>query len=363
MIKDTHQKIKAVRYCVALGIVPHLEVVVRYVADTSDAPADITDIDVLGIKPCSDTGSVRIIFDCKTLSKLSAINRALWAKGLMALTSSNEAFVILSKEAPEAHRLAGNSFNVRLFSERSFDSFAETAAKDYLVPNSYIENLQAWDRLFDFAKNYPPLHDTIKYLGSMAQLQTSATQGIRGLMSQMKYAAGEFDPSKNTHRAIFKLALSQFTIFISEMVRDFHNIFDPQSDREKFEKTLRYYIWGGRENYELRQRLNMALKAVKGVADPEPFEFPAWDKFVELFRTYLDAPLTVGSMCLPMKDMAFRELTDISEDIDRRLAARWKVNNRNRQFAIMTSTYFVEAIKLPREFRDDFVQDLNRLVG
>lgn len=363
MIKDTQQKIKAVRYCVALGIVPHLEVVVRYAADTSDSPADITDIDVLGMRPCTDAGIVRIIFDCKTLSKMSAINRALWAKGLMALTNSNEAFVILSKEAPEAHRLAGNSFDVRLFSERGFDSFAESAAKDYLVPNSYIENLQAWERLFSFTKNYPPLHDTIKYLGSTALLQINAAQGIRGLMSQMKQAAGEFDPSKDTHRAVFKLALSQFTMFICVMVRDFQNIFDPQADKMRFEKTLRYYIWGGRENYELRQRLNVALKAAKGVADSEPFEFPAWDRFVELFRAYLDAPLTIGAMCLPIKDMAFRELTDAKEDLERRLTARWKTNNRNRQFAIMASTYFIEAIKLPREFRDDFVNDLNRLIA
>ena len=94
MIKDINQKLKAVRYCVALGIVPHMEVVVRFSSEVSETPSNITDIDVLGIKPCNDSPSHRIIFDCKTLNKMSAINRALWAKGLVDLTHSDEAFVI-----------------------------------------------------------------------------------------------------------------------------------------------------------------------------------------------------------------------------------------------------------------------------
>jgi hypothetical protein len=50
----------------------------------------------------------------------------------MALTHSSEAFVILAKPAIEAHRLAGNSFGVRLFSEPLFDKFATSASVDYL---------------------------------------------------------------------------------------------------------------------------------------------------------------------------------------------------------------------------------------
>lgn len=362
MINDTHQKIKAVRYCVALGFVPHMEVIVRFLGDTSDSPCNLTDIDVLGIMPGSESPSLRVIFDCKTLNKISPINRAFWAKGLMAVTHSSEAFVILRKPAIEAHRLAGNSFGVRLFSEPMFDKFATSASPDYLVANSYLENIDSWAKLADVPKRYQALSGLLDFLNSTAQLQLIGTQGFRGLMSHMRQVSGEMDPSKDLHRSVFKLALAQFSIFVNEMVRDFHNIFDPQADRIQFERTLRYYIWGGKENYDLRQRLNTALQTTRGVKEIEPFEFPAWGRFVEYFRGCLDSPLSLGATCLSVKDMAFRELTVPVSDLDRRLATRLKENNRVRQFTLAAVSYFSEASKVPNEFCKIFSEELNFLI-
>ena len=90
---------------------------------------------------------------------MSAINRALWAKGLVTLTHCNEAFVILSKAAPEAHRLAGNSLDVRLFTEKLFDEFAHAVANDFAVQNSYIEDLNAWELLSKIPSKFPALAD------------------------------------------------------------------------------------------------------------------------------------------------------------------------------------------------------------
>ncbi len=114
MNKDAVQKQKAIRFCVANGVVPYLEVVVRYVGEVADIEADISDVDVLGIRPSSIQGGTKTIFDCKTLNKVSAISRAMWAAGLMRLIEADEAYVILNKAAPEGHRLASNEIGVRL---------------------------------------------------------------------------------------------------------------------------------------------------------------------------------------------------------------------------------------------------------
>lgn len=362
MIKDTQQKIKAIRYCVALGFVPHMEVVVRYVADTGASPCDLTDIDVVGIRPGSVAPAARIIFDCKTLAKISPINRAFWAKGLMDVTGSSEAFVILAKPAIEAHRLAGNSFGVRLFSQDLFDKYAASASSDYMVKNSYIEDLSGWEKLNDARRNYPSLEGLLGFLGASAWLQSNGAQGLRTLMSHMRQSASEMDPGKAAHRAIFIMAMSQFSLYVSEMVRDFHNIFDPGADRAQFERTLRYYVWGGKDNYDLRQRLHAAVKTAKGVSDIEPFEFPGWDGFVEYFRGCLDSPLSVSATCLPLKDMAFRELVIPIPDVDRRISSRLKANNRVRQFALSAASYFSEASRVPRDFREMFSKELNILL-
>lgn len=358
-MKDINQKLKAVRYCVALGIVPHMEVVVRFSSEISETPTNITDVDVLGIKPCDDSPSHRILFDCKTLNKMSPINRALWAKGLIEFTHSDEAFVILAKTAPEAHRLAGNSIGVRLFTEKLFDNFAQTVAKDYLIQNSYIENLDAWEILAKISSKQPTLDDFWAYLTSSALLETHGTQGLRTLMAKCKHIEGELDPSKGEHRALFSLILVQFCHYMSEMVRDFHNIFNPEMDKNEFEKIVRYYVWGGKENYDLRKRLKEALQNARGIAEVEPFEFPAWDKFVELFRTFLDAPLLLGSVCLPLKDLAFREVSIPTVELDRRLAMRLESNNRVKQFILVSASYFISATRLPREFKDQISNTMN----
>lgn len=362
MIKDTQQKLKAVRYCVALGYVPYLEVVVRYPGDTGNTPSDLTDIDVLGIRPGGAAPPLKIVFDCKSSSKLSGINRALWARGLMHFVGAAEGFVILGKPPLEAHRLAGNSFGVRVFSEQLFDSFASSASTDYRVRSSYIENIDAWNKLVELRQQYPALAELVVHLTSTAPLEHSGPQGLRSLMSRVRAAYGELDPAKIPQRVVYKLTLAQFVIFVGEVVREFHNIFDPSADKANFESVLRYFIWGGRENYDLRQRLNVLVKKTKGVDEPEPFEFPAWGKFVEYVRGCLDAPLAVGAAVLPLMDMAFRDCSTPTEEIDRRLAARLRANNRIRQFAISASAYLIEASRLPKEFHEAFVQELNAIM-
>jgi hypothetical protein len=353
MIKDINQKIKAVRYCVALGVIPFMEVVVRFSSEVSDTPSDITDIDVLGIKPCDNTPSQRMIFDCKTLNKMSPINRALWANGLINLTESNEAFVILSKSAPDSHRLAGNQIGVRLFTENLFDSFAKSSSSGYSVQNSYIESLSAWDKLAEIPSKYPALADFWRQLNSSLVLENNPRQGLRNLMALCRKYEGEFDPEKNEHQAIFKLCLCQIGLYASEMARDLHNIFYPDMSKSDFEKILRNYIWDGKDNYVVRQKLSMALQLGKGAEKIEQFELPGWDTFVTIFRSYLDSPRQLGGICLPLKDFAFRDVSVHDSVLDKRLHQRLDANDRIRQYILSLAKYLVSATKIPKAFEDN----------
>lgn len=363
MIKDTQQKLKAVRYCVALDIVPYLEVIVRFAGDTAKTPTDITDVDVLGIRPAGFLPGRRVFFDCKSGQKMSAINRALWASGLRSMIGADEGFVILAKSAPHGHRLAGNAIGVRVFSEKLFDVFAQAASKDYGLPSSYLEQIAPWDALSKIREHFPPLRDLVNFLCSQAPLEVSAVAGFRSLVSQLKRAEGELDPSKPQHRALFSLLVSQALVYLSAMARTYHNVFDPSDDSAEFEDSLRFFVWGGKEAYELRQRLNIAIKSVRGVETATPFDFPGWSNFVEMFRGFLDAPFALAATCLPIKDMAFRELSIIDEQIDARLAKRLQANNRVRQYAIATGNYLVSASRLPREFSDHLGQSLGAVLA
>src|SRR4051812_43195124 len=181
MIKDADQKIRAVRYCVALGLVPYMEVVVRHVGDTARRPTDITDIDVLAIQPAAVRRSTRTIFDCKTLGSVSPINRALWACGLKSYSHADEAFVILKKPAPEGHRLAAGAMGVRLFSDELFLTYITSTTSEYPVETSYLANPQGWEGFSTLATRSPNLEPFHRFLSSEAPLLRSPAEALRTL--------------------------------------------------------------------------------------------------------------------------------------------------------------------------------------
>ncbi len=349
MIKDLPQKRKAIKYCVANGLIPFLEVAVSYEGDTGPAKHEITDVDVLAVRPADAAPLKRIIFDCKTV-KTSPINRALWAKGLAAFISADEAFVILSKPAPDAHRLAGGVIGVRLFSEEIFDVYALAANSNYGVSNSYIERLDAWEILRRIGDKYPLIRNHIAQLQSAGPLISDPAAGIRALVACIRKIEGELDPEKKEHVALFILSCMQLLLFFSELVRIFHNVFDPGVGKERFESTLRHYIWGGRENYEIRQRLKAAVAQRRG-GESAQFDLPGWQEFIEVFRSLLDAPTLVGTCCLPLLDLGFRNLSVPEKELDARLRERLSANGRIRQFINLAASYLLAASKLPREFR------------
>jgi hypothetical protein len=118
--KDRFLKELAVRYCLARRLVPFLEVVVHSTSDLSDSVEVLTDLDVLGVEAVGDGGLRRTIFDCKTTTKMSSVNRAFWAAGVKDYTGADEAYVILQSKAVHNHRISVLTLNVDLHDEQSF---------------------------------------------------------------------------------------------------------------------------------------------------------------------------------------------------------------------------------------------------
>jgi len=362
MIKDSVQKQKAVRYCVAHGYVPYMECLVRYGEDTAAKPADITDVDVLGLRPAGEVQERRVVFDCKTLAKTSGVGRALWASGLLQLIQADEAFVILTKPAPDGHRLAAGKIGVHLFAEKIFDEYSRASSANYLEGITYLDNLDAWDALWKLRAQLPRVAPLVEYLSSEAAFERSPTAGFRTLLSRLKSAEGEFDVTKPVNRLLYGMVISQAVIFLSAIVREFSTVFDQSMAREAFQTTLRNYVWGGRDGYELRKRLHVALQSGRN-EEVSDFQLPGWEKFVELVRALLDAPMLAGTPALPVKDFAFREMVTGSALADNRIKLELGANPRALQFAMGVNRYVGSLSRLLKECSDNFATGLSKAVA
>ncbi len=360
MIKDSAQKQKAIRYCIAHGYVPYLEAVVRYSADTAETPTDITDVDVLGLRPAAEVAARRLVFDCKTQAKISGVSRALWAAGLLKMTGADEAFVILSKAAPEGHRLAAGEVAVHLFSEDLFDEFGRASSVDYVEGNTYLDDLDAWDTLMNLRALSDRMLPLVVFLTSEAPFEADPAAGFRSLLSRLKQAEGEFDAVKPVHLLLYGLVLSQALIFLSATTRAFGSAFQAAMSLDKFENSLKNYVWGGKEGYALRLRLHVALQAGRTVEVP-PFQLPGWERFVELQRSMLDAPFLVGSAALAVKDIAFRHLSSPRALADKRIQFELTHNTRARQFALHVNRYVGSLSRLLKECSDHYATVLSNI--
>ncbi len=358
--KDVLQKAKAIRFCIATGLVPFYEVNVSNVRELSDTPELLTDIDVFGVG-FDRSGTNRTIFDCKTNNKTSPINRALWAAGLMSYVGADEAYVILKKAASEGHKLTARSLQVRLFDERLFESHAVALASNYQEIDQYACHMERWHKLQDVFQRNPKLIKLGEHLRHFAPIETDVAKTLRGVVAHVKQSRGELDPARREHMGIFAYSVFSLAFSLSPIVRDFFDIFDPKQPKEVFESFLQAYVWGGRDAYQLRRKLR-ELMAARNEHVISETELNAWSEFVEMVRALLDAPDELHACCNPMLGMTLRYMGDVDALADISLGKSFMGSNRIRQFCFRLSGYLVDATGLPKEFDKRLREDLNAVV-
>lgn len=274
MCADRLQKRLALKFCAAQGIVPFAEVIISAGTGLDEGIIAVTDVDVLGLD-LGRYGSVqRLLFDCKTGAKQSAINRALWAGGLKSLVRADRAFVIQRKGAPDTHRLVANSFDVHIYSEDSFRRYAAAIAPDFLRDVTYLDDLDHWDQLIALRKNQPAFVEAVAYVTTHTALEISAPKGLRQGLATLMKVAGELDPAKPLHRLLFGTYVSGFLIFLSKAAGQLTEVFQFSMEKADFEQRLRYFVWEGRENYALRQKLKQCSGSSRAKQPPMNSTFP-----------------------------------------------------------------------------------------
>jgi hypothetical protein len=359
--KDVFQKAKAIKFCLATGMIPFYEVNVSNLKELAEKPELLTDIDVLGIE-FDRMGTSRTLFDCKTNNKTSPINRAFWAAGVMAYVQADSAYVILKKAASEGHRLSAKSMGIRLFDESLFESHASALSARYNDKPAYAANIDNWHVLHEVFRVNAPISKLGDFIRHYLPLEVDSAKALRGLIGYVRQAKGELDPAKAAHMGVFAYSVFALAFTVGPIVRDFFDTFDPKQPKETFERFLRAYVWGGREQYLLRKRLR-ELMASQNESITAEIELGGWEDFVEMMRSFLDAPNEIKNCLIPLIELALRSVAGASADSDAIAKLDFVKSNRIRQFCFRLSSYLVTATGLPAEFDVRFRKDLNTVMA
>ncbi len=344
--KDRFQKELAIRFALAREMTPFLEVAVRSSADLSDSVEVLTDIDVLGIEAAGDGGLRRTIFDCKTTNKMSAINRAFWAAGIKDYARCDEAYVILKTAAVHNHRISALSVGVDLHDEKSFRDLGRTTDPAFPADEFYQSSIDRWNSLNDCYANSSWASQLYDLGRNVAPLSQTPWGTFRKILAELRAVRGQFDPTKDSHVAIFFDLLASTFVLWAALGRDIRRFYDPSMDKTAFEKVLRYYLWGGKESYNIRQQLReKGNSETAGIA----VELPQWPNLVAFASLIVGAPGNIFECATVCRELAIRCATQSNANFDKALSARLKSNSRIRQFSSGLGDYLVAAGNLPKD--------------
>jgi hypothetical protein len=343
--KDRYYKELAVRYCLARGAVPFLEVAVPSVADLSDSVEVLTDIDVLGVTTVGDGGLRRTIFDCKMTNKMSSINRAFWARGLKDYVGCDDAFVILKTKAVHNHRISALSIDVDLHTEESFKDLGRTIDPAFPSDSWYQASVDRWNSVYDCYAANSWSEQLLNLVRNSAPLTNSPWSIFRRIIAALREARGHVDPEKVQHLAIFLDVLASAFVLWAALGRDIRRFYEPTMDKAAFEKFLRYYLWGGKELYQIRQQ----MRERTGVGNDGAVELPAWDALVSFTGLIVAAPQSLLECAHICREMSIRAATGPDEVHDKAIAERMKSSSRLRQFSTALGYYLVAGGNLPKD--------------
>lgn len=342
--QDRHLKQLALRFCLAKGMYPCLEVVVSSATDLSDSVEVLTDLDVLGLEFVLDGGFRRTVFDCKS-GKMSAINRAFWASGVVNYTGCDEAVALLKTRAVDNHRMSALKMGVDLHDETSFRDLGKTYDQAFDQDLYYQSSIDRWFEVYDTYKSQPWSQVLFELGRNAAPLSRQPWSIFRKILSELRSTRGNFDPARDKHLSIYFDVLSALFVLWSPMGKDVRRFYQPTMRKDEFETILRYYIWGGKESYGIRKELWLR----DGEDKQRVYDLPAWDKLIAFAGIIISAPQELFG-CVGICQALSIKLTCGSSLVhDAAVKADFTSNKRARQFILSLNDFVVAACGLPKD--------------
>lgn len=168
---------------------------------------------------------------------------------------------------------------------------------------------------------------------------------VRDPFPQIEPGRGQFDPAKDEHVSIFFDVLCSTFVIWAAMGRDIRRFYEPAMDKAEFETVLRYYVWGGKEAYNIRQQ----MRERTGAENAGNVELPAWDGLVAFAGLLVSAPQSILACAHICRELSIRTVSGVNAAFDKRISEALKRNNRIRQFSAALGDYLVLAGGLPKD--------------
>lgn len=348
MLKDRAQKATALSLCISKRWLPQLEVDIEASTRIEQSKYLLTDIDVLAVAPAPIGGHIRLVFDCKSGAKESAIGRAFWLHGVMTRAAASHGFVVLNEKVAikHDHRISASELSVSLLHETEFEDLAQCMGGTTNSIESNAANIDAWDCFLGIYKKFPATSEYLHFAKSTFWLTKNPGEQCRKTVARLRAIRAELDPAKLEHVALFGDSLCLFLLSLSELANRLFLVLLRPTSHEEFSSSLLALLYGGYENLEVAQKIRRLTSGA--VSDDAVSIFPEVGKFEQLVREILQAPQQALQAALLARELSFSFLMSGGvTELQRQLASEAPYAAK---FVLMASEYLQKAARLPSEF-------------
>lgn len=355
MLKDRAQKALALKLSISKRWLPQLEIEIEAETRLSKSKHMLTDIDVLAVVPGPISGNTRLIFDCKSGARESAIGRAFWLYGVMRKSSTEHGFIILNEKVKitHDHRISASDFGVSLVHENELEDLAQCMGGTTRIDGAFLADIDTWDKFLAISGKYPAIKEYLDFSRSRFWMINDAGERCRKTVARLRSVKTELDPTKSEHLAIFGDALCLFLLTLSEMASRLYLVLVRPSSKEEFSASLLALLYGGYENLEAAQKIRRMTVGDSNSVDSISI-FPEMERFEQLIREILQAPNQVHVAALLAREMAFAALAGAGvTKFQEQLAAEAPYAAK---FLLLASEYLAVATRSPDEFKEYYSQ-------
>lgn len=357
MIKDRAQKATALKFCISKRWLPQIEVDIGAKSRIEKSKYLLTDLDVLAISLNPVGEQIKLIFDCKSGARESAIARVFWLHGVMAKVNSSHGFVIMGAKVKlsKDHRLSAAELGVSLLQENEFHNLALGLNGTINISRSYsvASDIGSWEKFFAIEVKYPAFTDYLDFSTSTFWILKDAGEQCRKIVAKLRSIRTELDPSKAEHLAIFGDALCLFLCSISNLANRLFLVLMHPTKKEEFSSLLLAFLYGGYEN--LQTALKIRKLATGASSEDIVSIFPDTDRFEQLVREIMQAPQQALPSALLAREMSLCCLDEVpSTELQYSIS---KENPYSSKFLLLGAEYLQKAIKLPQEFSQKYSEN------
>lgn len=345
-MKDRNQKEMLYKHFRAQGWMAQIEVPIVTERGIKKKTPQVTDIDVLGIRPSAELRWHLVIGDCKTRGQVSPVNRVLWVRGLQQAMQASSSIVLLKRgewqQIERDHKLFADQLGVLLMQEEEFPTYDQSV----IYPTgsaAFEESVDVIEAIRSrIGGGFPPLRGLVQWLMSDAWAIIDHAILLRKLLGQIQKARGEIDPRRDDHLALIFEMASAFGIPFASLTGNVFRSHLKPNQRELLEDAVRIIIWGGREQYDFYNAVRQQLIAAKGGDPGEQLAFPNWNEFLELLRNYLEVPHLAFKTPQLLRNVGMGVFTGAPADALSRVDDRMLLH-----LALKLVVYVCRAAKLP----------------